>query len=587
MLRDTINQILELWPTAINEPFKEHPLSDIFKDKFKSGVERIVFPLNPTLKVKASIGTGNWANIPWVSILDPEITKTTQDGVYPVYLFKSDGSGVYLSLNQGTTNPIKELGKKIAEARAVEIAKNVTKSISGLSNWGQREINLAATTTLGKTYETHNIIAKYYPANDIPSDEELRKDLEDVIEYYKESKLVWESMKENKANDRTQFVTSNNLSFSFSPFYKNVTDAHLRFETALVIRFLTSLLTKPFVILTGLSGSGKTKLAQAFSSWICENEEDQVCLVPVGADWTNREPLLGYPNALNSGEYVKPDNKVIDLLISASDNPDKPYFLILDEMNLSHVERYFADFLSTMESGKSIPLHTGPEEWGDVPPSISLPSNLFIIGTVNVDETTYMFSPKVLDRANVIDFRVSKNEMALFLENPVKPDMEALKAAGAGMAAYFVRIAKEDTPVSPQKDNVNKVLVSFFEELNKVGAEFGYRTATEIHRLAALLHKLTEDDGQAWEADQIIDAAIIQKLLPKVHGSRSKLVPVLTALAECCLAEGAAEGLLKSFEEGSAEISTSDQVRFKQSLEKILRMKKRVINDGFTSFAEA
>jgi 5-methylcytosine-specific restriction protein B len=92
-----------------------------------------------------------------------------------------------------------------------------------------------------------------------------------------------------------------------------------------------------------LSGSGKTKLAQAFAMWICE-DDSQYCIVPVGADWTNREPLLGFPNALKAKEYVKPDNRVLDLIINATQNTDKPYFLILDEMNLSHVERYFADF---------------------------------------------------------------------------------------------------------------------------------------------------------------------------------------------------------------------------------------------------
>ena len=110
------------------------------------------------------------------------------------------------------------------------------------------------------------------------------------------------------------------------------------------------------VVITGLSGSGKTKLAQAFALWICESEE-QYKIIPVGADWTNREPLLGYPNALEANKYVTPENGALDLINRARLDITKPYFLILDEMNLSHVERYFADFLSTMESGGTIPLH--------------------------------------------------------------------------------------------------------------------------------------------------------------------------------------------------------------------------------------
>ena len=100
--------------------------------------------------------------------------------------------------------------------------------------------------------------------------------------------------------------------------------------------------------------------------WICE-VENQHCMVPVGADWTNREPLLGFPNALKEKDYVKPDNRVLDFIIDANKNPDKPYFLILDEMNLSHVERYFTDFLSVMESKNKIALHSGDIVWNEVP----------------------------------------------------------------------------------------------------------------------------------------------------------------------------------------------------------------------------
>src|SRR5690606_3454364 len=111
-----------------------------------------------------------------------------------------------------------------------------------------------------------------------------------------------------------------------------------------------------------------------------------------------------------------PDCGIVHLLYKASkpENANKPFFLILDEMNLSHVERYFADFLSIMESKDTIKLYTGKERKSldgiTIPFEIGWPKNLFIIGTVNIDETTYMFSPKVLDRANVIEFRITENE---------------------------------------------------------------------------------------------------------------------------------------------------------------------------------
>jgi 5-methylcytosine-specific restriction protein B len=186
--------------------------------------------------------------------------------------------------------------------------------------------------------------------------------------------------------------------------------------------------------------------------------------------------LLGFPDAINKGYYIKPENNVVDLILEAGkeENANKPYFLILDEMNLSHVERYFADFLSTMESEEEPMYLHSPDDWiDDMPATIKLPKNLFIIGTVNVDETTYMFSPKVLDRAHVIEFRVSDEEMENFLKEPSKPDLETLKGLGKEMASDF--ILKSQTEISEFEDlsEIKTVLLDFFKELKKVGAEFG------------------------------------------------------------------------------------------------------------------
>ncbi len=477
-------------------------------------------------------------------------------------------------------------------------------------------------------------------------------------------------------------------------FIDNTKNANLQLNNYTIKRFISSLCSKPFLILTGLSGSGKTKLAQAFSNWITNDlssikqqfqvgeevlservtyivtagdkisvtfmQKDtrvkvnlpydlikewmqiikeknfpveisprtirelvnqnttfssqlnsfetqlkaasfallkkpiynsslkQSCFIPVGSDWTNREPLLGYPDALNHGKYIKPDNGVLDLIIESNkyENSKKPFFLILDEMNLSHVERYFADFLSAMESSEPIPLHSGETEWDGVPPELKLPENIFIIGTVNIDETTYMFSPKVLDRANVIEFRVTDAEMKEFLGNPLKPDFCNLKGAGSSMATDFFSIATNSTPDYSDKEALKTVLMGFFTELKKVGAEFGYRTASEIYRFAGIISMLTEREGDKWNLNQIADAAIMQKLLPKLHGSRRKLEPVLKLLAGLCLTDDSkAANYLKEYE--NLDLIDPAKVSFPISLEKIIRMYNRAQKDGFTSFAEA
>ena len=382
-------------------------------------------------------------------------------------------------------------------------------------------------------------------------------------------------------------------SFDFKTFHQCTKDAGLIFSEKIVARFVASLCTKPFVICSGLSGSGKTKLAQAFAQWICYKEaegekNEQYCIVPVGADWTNREPLLGYPNALQETNYVKPENGVLDLINRARLNENKPYFLILDEMNLSHVERYFADFLSTMESGDAIPLHTIEEEektQGGIPKKINLPNNLFIIGTVNIDETTYMFSPKVLDRANTIEFRLTEKDLKDFIASDVTLDMDLLKGEGESMGESFVKMAiqKTDKNLKDAEDD----LIKFFKELKKSGAEFGYRTAGEMGRLMFMLKLLGQKD------DNLLDIAIMQKLLPKLHGSRNKLSKVLPVLGGFCLAKNAGkikEDYLDKFANNTKteeELMADPNIKYPISFEKICRMYKNAIENGFASYAEA
>ena len=361
----------------------------------------------------------------------------------------------------------------------------------------------------------------------------------------------------------------------------------LLYTDDLISRFVISLMTKPFVILSGLAGSGKTQLAIAFAKAMSEKKE-QMCIVPVGADWTNREPLLGYPNALEEGKYVLPDSGVLQLLIKAAGDKKHPYFLILDEMNLSYVERYFADFLSAMESHEEIPLwneknkatcegkKTSKEavsESGDkVSSKVELPSNLFIIGTINVDETTYMFSPKVLDRANVIEFKIDEDEMKSYLDAAVNVDVESISGSLSGMALNFLELATK--PVASGFDDSKDVLLDFFKKLKTVNAEFGFRSAKEIGRFIALSRMLgTLADEKA------VDAAIVQKLLPKLHGSRKKLTPVLSELWKICMPE--------SEEPVEKAKAVSETTKYPLSADKILRMYRSATDNGFTSFAEA
>jgi 5-methylcytosine-specific restriction protein B len=254
----------------------------------------------------------------------------------------------------------------------------------------------------------------------------------------------------------------------------------------------------------------------------------------------------------------------------------------MDEMNMSYVERYFADFLSAMESKEKISLWNNDAE-GDagikidgVPQRIDLPKNLFIIGTINVDETTYMFSPKVLDRANVIEFKISSDEMSRFLKGIQEIDRDSIISKAAGMGTDFVaKACKKDLA---QDDTVVETLQAFFNELKNVNAEFGYRSATEIFRFICQA-KANDDTKTTMSDEAVLDAAIVQKLLPKLHGSRKKLEPVLTQLWKLCFT-GADKDLNISME-------NVEKAQFKESADKIRRMYESAMANGFTSFAEA
>ena len=367
-------------------------------------------------------------------------------------------------------------------------------------------------------------------------------------------------------------------------FHSAASAAGLKYEEGLVKRFVCALLAKPFVVLTGLSGSGKTKLAEAFTRWIAHKNTRQI--VSVGADWVNNEKLLGYPNALDPKDYIMPDTGVLRLLLDANANPDIPFFLILDEMNLSHVERYFADFLSVMESKGNIKLHGDESRTTKdnlvIPPTIEFPKNLFVIGTMNVDETTHMFSPKVLDRAQVIEFKVSAEQMEAFLDAPNEPNMDALEGQGMKYATGFN--ALKDGAVSLEKDDKDKVAEAFkkfFPELAELGAEFAFRTAKEAMRFCEFAVK------SGLGIDEAIDAAIMQKLLPKLHGSRRRLSHALETFWKFCLKSKDQTATVADLCKKDNALKVEDVAKYPLSAEKIRRMYKAVEANGFASYAEA
>ena len=531
-------------------------------------------------KVKVSFGQGNAARIPWMSFLiEP---NKPMDGIYPVYLYYKDFDLLILAYG------VSELNKP-SQTWEVDNVETIQEYFN--KHFKQNP----------DRYRT-SLIYKVYNLKEGLNENIVNQDVEKIINKYK----IISKIASNPTISTITFVPKeifkknlNQTSFKIETLNNDLKKSGLVYSKQLVTRFTSSLLTKPFVLLTGLSGSGKTKLAQCFAQWLCESK-DQYCIVPVGADWNNREPLLGYVNALNSKEYILPENKALELIIKANIDITKPYFLILDEMNLSHVERYFADFLSVMESNENFKLHSTNENLNnniyeefrnsvEVPSELAWPKNLFVIGTVNIDETTYMFSPKVLDRANVIEFRISIDDLTDYFNPNNKPlDLKNLwlenteVGKGAQFGESFVSTAKIETK-NHNLQTLNSELKIFFEQLQKVGAEFGYRTASEIQTSFSKIDLVNPEYSE--KENEKIDIVIMQKLLPKLHGSRSKLIEPLRVLASLCYTYDYNEKELKEIFDKA--VNADAKVNYPISLEKISRMYDNVRHNGFTSYAEA
>lgn len=308
------------------------------------------------------------------------------------------------------------------------------------------------------------------------------------------------------------------------------------FKTEFARRYITALLSKPFVILTGNSGTGKTRISKQFAEYLevdFGNNEKNWELIPVGADWTDNTRILGYYNPLaNDGKGKYEKTKILKLIERANDPANKniPFFIILDEMNLSHVERYFADFLSHMETPDLKFVLDG------YPGIVKYPENLFVVGTVNIDETTYMFSPKVLDRANVIEFKPDENSLLDLFVNP--SDNENITPVSDGTAQAFENLAVQIRGGYSTLDEnsfveAQKVFKNIYEIVEKSGYEFAYRTVREIRQYLSASYELTEDKD-SYELYTAIDEQLVQKILPKVHGNKKEIGNLLEELGALC-----------------------------------------------------
>lgn len=346
------------------------------------------------------------------------------------------------------------------------------------------------------------------------------------------------------------------------------------YKDNLVENFYLSLKSKPFVILAGTSGTGKTKLVKLFAEAIGANYK----LVSVRPDWSDSSDLFGHVNLKN--EFVP--GAIIDYVKRAELDSGNPYFLCLDEMNLARVEYYLSDFLSIIEtrhrSGNGIVTDeiildkVAEKKYGKV----ILPDNLYVIGTVNMDETTFPFSKKVLDRANTIEFSYVD----------LVPDFEEEHDSIDPVSQKNDFLVTEYITLKTDIDGKDReLIVKVCEELQdinmilqKANAHVGYRVRDEI-----VFYMLNNNNAELLNYEEAFDFEIMQKILPRIQGSSGAVKEMLCELFKKFA--GDYTGLSQaSISEQMQEYINGKNCKYRRSAEKICYMMRRFEEDGFTSY---
>nr|WP_082341321.1 AAA family ATPase [Sporosarcina globispora] len=336
-----------------------------------------------------------------------------------------------------------------------------------------------------------------------------------------------------------------------------------------VINLFLSLKTKPFVILSGISGTGKTKMVQWFAESLGATEKNgQFTLIPVRPDWSDGSDLLGYVDI--KGDFK--EGSLSKAIRVANEQPNLPYFVLLDEMNLARVEYYFSDILSVMESrrwedGKVVSSTLLSEEVAKE--EVTLPNNLYVIGTVNMDETTHPFSKKVLDRANTIEFNRVELDNLSFLQD--LKEVDSLVIGQSQLASKYLHLKdlyKVDTEII---DKATSELVRINKSLQLINAHIGYRVRDEI-----CFYLAYNKEGELMTFEEAFDHCILQKILPRLTGSDLRIDQLLRELYLMFTNTEYQEDEDTQFDDQSAI--------YPKSARKVIEMLRRLQADGFTSF---
>ena len=406
------------------------------------------------------------------------------------------------------------------------------------------------------------------------------------------------------------------LQSNYSTLYGNSTSNNLQdkvtLSTSSLYRpFITAIKSKPFLLLAGISGTGKSRIVRelARACWDEGSEEYKAQkprnfeMVQVKPNWHDSSELIGYVSRV-SGEPVYVAGDFLKFVAKAWEEQDVPYFLCLDEMNLAPVEQYFAEYLSVVESRKADGkgsvitdpiLKKSKEDWYRVltgeltddddvrnrflEDGICIPQNLIVVGTVNMDETTFSFSRKVLDRAMTIEM----NEVNL--DGGLNTRHERIGKLGA---AELIGTAVEGVDIYGAYKDVCDTAIDYLKKINEKleGTPFkiAYRTRNEVllYVVNNLPYNQIEGDDESTYKEEFIVARALDeitnmKILSRIEGDESKVSEGFLKDLKETIKTGLESVFSELFDEDDDDVYTS------VSLAKLDEMKKRLAS-GYTSF---
>ena len=548
------------------------------------------------LSVKASIGmTGVISKIPWISYCAEG--QETQKGIYPVLLFY--GTPEFLEKNKKHT-----IIKKIVLAYGISATK--TPDIL----WGA-EVEFKKTigdSFIDWGYETSdNGIKKYnfsyvyktYDWTDNVDYDKIQNDIDALI-------TVYLGILENVG-----IKTPPTIPLKMNLFNANIYSIVKVSPSMLSYRrYITAIKSKPFLLLAGISGTGKSRIVRelARACWEEGTKEYEdpkpknFEMVQVKPNWHDSSELIGYVSRV-SGSPVFVAGDFLKFVAKAWENPEVPYFLCLDEMNLAPVEQYFAEYLSVVESRKADEngvITTDPilkkngEDWYRILTSeltsdenvrnqflndgICIPQNLIVVGTVNMDETTFSFSRKVLDRAMTIEM----NEVDLFGGLDDRHEKIGKLEAGnlIGTAVEGVDVYRENKDVC---DTALKYLQAVNLDLDGTPFKVAYRTRNEfllyvVNNLPYNKDKEGNEISQQEVIARSLDEITSMKILSRIEGDSDKIGNLLEELGKTV-----SEQLKVISGKDYSEKKNDGEKVYSVSLAKLKEMEGR-LKSGYTSF---